>query len=209
MAQEETEETGTKYKIERVLRKYNLDRHIEDIPNMWLGIDTEEKSLREIAHMVNISVVEQFLKQSEEPTDGEANYILKVLQGSVDEASKENQKDRLRDKGLDPETLEEDLVSYSAVRRYLTNGVEVEKDTGQTPEEAIKSLEDNASRLETRTRKVLQNRLEQVNEKGILPISDPALIIDIQIYCRECNNQYNFHEFIEKGSCECGHPNAE
>jgi hypothetical protein len=180
--------------------KYGIEDY--DFEELWTG--SESMSLRDIADQFNIKIVKGALANAGEPEDEQPQYLYRVLTGEIGtEETRTVQERRLQKKGIDTEELKDDFVSYSAVRRYLTEYLGAYKDTSPSKSEAIDNLRSAANKLESRCRNVILDHVTRLDERGIFSITDPALIIDFKLYCQECGKELRLAEFIKQRECDC------
>jgi hypothetical protein len=190
----------TTYKIPSVAEKYGIEDY--DLERLWTGPDS--MGLRDIAEQFNIKIVRGALAQVVEPEEEDPQYLFRVLTGDIGTNKTRNAKRRdLEEKGIDVDELQDDFISYSAVRRYLTEYKGVDKDTVPNESEAIENLRTTAEKLETRCRNVIIDHVERLNKRGILSIKDPSLVVDFNLYCEECEKELRFAEYIKRRECDC------
>jgi hypothetical protein len=189
----------TTYKIPEMAEKYGIEDY--DIERLWTGPDS--MALRDIAEQFNVKIVKGALANAGEPEDEQPQYLLRVLTGDIGtDRTREVQERRLEAKGIDPDELREDFISYSAVRRYL-QFLGASKDTDPDESEAIDNLKETANGLENRFRNVILDHIDRLNKRGFLSIRDPALIIDLKLYCQECEKELRLTEYIRRRECDC------
>jgi len=187
------------YKVREVADKYGVSEY--DFVGKWTGEDS--MGLRTIAEDFNAKLVGGALRRADRPELEEPDYIYQVLTG--DEGTPRTKKtweSRLREIGVDPDDLQDDFVSYSAVRRYLVEHEDAEKDTSVDEEEQLNRFQQSLAKLESRCETVIDDGIERLN-KGVLSIGDPELVIEFKVHCRDCGREYPVSDLLRRRSCDC------
>jgi predicted ATP-dependent Lon-type protease len=109
---------------------------------------------------------------------------------------------RLEQNGIDADELESDFVSYQAIRSYLTEYRDAEYRQLSDEEKVEKDLQ-SIQRLMTRTLSVTEERIEKLRETGRVDVEEFEVLLDVQVLCQECGEQYSVSEFLEKRGCSC------
>lgn len=202
-ADESADESRTK--VARVIREYGLEGLGAELEAYWTGTGEgiERKSLRDLADTVNRRLLKRALLEAGATVlDGEIDsYYASLTDGERSEAVRIEMRQRLEDEGVDVDRLESDFVSYQAVRTYLkARGAEYEQANGgqiQTDLEAIQ-------RLLSRTASVSEEKVERLRDTGRIELDEFRLLVNAQVFCHGCDNQYSVQELLERGGCECG-----
>jgi hypothetical protein len=196
-------EPDTRYKVGRVLAEYSLVELHDQLPDRWLGQSGEPTSLRDLADQINVALVASAMRKAgEEPLEGEAENAYRLLTDEdVSTGVRTQQRNRLDRVGVDVETLETDFVTHQAVYTYLTNGLGISKET--ETRDPIEKHDERIQRLRSRTNAVVENSLSELQEGGHLSGGQFDVIVDVQVYCGECNTQAQLSEFLHAGGCNC------
>jgi hypothetical protein len=201
---ENVDEPNSRYKVGRVLSEYDLpDLHAE-LPDLWLGDSGEPMSLRDLADHINIAVLRRAMEEAGvDPLDGEAENAYRLL--TDDEVSvgvRTQQRNRLDRDGIDVETIESDFVTHQAVHTYLTDVLEVSKETSDHAN-PVEKHEQRIQRLRSRTEAVSENSLSELVNDDELTLGEHNVVVDLQVYCRDCATQYDIATLFREGGCDC------
>jgi len=193
-----------RYKVGRVLAEYDLlDLHAE-LPDQWLGEEREAVSLRELADHINVAILERAMEEAgADPLEGEAENAYRLL--TDDEVSvgvSTQQRNRLEREGVDVEALEDDFVTHQAVHTYLTEVLDVSKGRGDDTD-PVEKHEQRVQRLRARTEAVTENSLSELTNAGDLTLGEHNVVVDLQVYCRDCGSQFDVATLFRQGGCDC------
>lgn len=193
---------GRRSKVARLLEEYDLEGFGAELERRWTA-DEDRWSLRDLATAFNRRLLERALDDAGvQPLDGEvANRYRLLTDEDVSAADRTRVRRRLERDGVDVEALEDDFVTYQAIRTYLRThrGAEYEPDeTDPLEREAT-----NARRLRGRVVSVLDGKLEQLREADELTLGEFRTIADVQVVCEDCNSQFDVLELLERGGCDC------
>lgn len=197
-------EPNSRYKVGRVLSEYDLpDLHAE-LPDLWLGDSGEPMSLRDLADHINIAVLRRAMEEAGiDPLEGEAENAYRLL--TDDEVSvgvRTQQRNRLGRDGIDVETIESDFVTHQAVHTYLTDVLEVSKEKSEHAN-PVEKHEQRIQRLRSRTEAVSENSLSELVHDDELTLGEHNVVVDLQVYCRDCGTQYDIATLFREGGCDC------
>lgn len=192
------------YKVGTVLASYDLVDLHEELPALWVGEAGEEASLRDLAERINIALVERALEEADEaPLDGEAENIYRLLtDDAVSAGVRTQQRNRLKRAGVDVDQLETDFVTHQAVHTYLTKGLGVSKDTSDD-RDPLEKHATRIQRLRNRLDAVLSESLSELQSGGEVSVGELDTAVGLQVYCQDCETQYEFSELLEQGECNC------
>jgi hypothetical protein len=193
-----------RYKVGRVLSEYDLlDLH-EELPDRWLGEREEAMSLRELADHLNVAILERAMEEAgTDPLEGEAENAYRLL--TDDEVSvgvSTQQRNRLEREGVDVGALEDDFVTHQAVHTYLTEALDVSKGRGDDTD-PVEKHEQRVQRLQARTEAVTENSLSELTNAGDLTLGEHNVVVDLQVYCRDCGSQFDVATLFRQGGCDC------
>jgi len=193
-----------RYKVGRVLAEYDLLELHEELPDLWLGADGDAMSLRELADHINVAVLQRAMEAAgAEPLQGEAENAYRLLtDDDVSVGVSTQQRNRLDRAGVDVETLEEDFVTHQAVHTYLTNVLDVSKERGDDTD-PVEKHEGRVQRLRSRTEAVTENSLAELTGAGELTLGEHNVVVDLQVYCRDCGSQFDVADLFRRGGCDC------
>jgi hypothetical protein len=194
---------GRKRKVARVLETYGLEDLGPELEAAWTDDGGERASLRDLADRMNRAVIEAAMREvGEDPLSGEIETVYEALgAGEASAGVEQDVRGRLDRSGVDVETLESDLVSYQAIRTYLTRDREVEYSQPDTDPTA--STRDRIQRLRGRLRAVTDQRLDDLAESGRLTLGETHTLVQVQVYCEDCGRQFEIDELLDRGGCEC------
>ncbi|MFW5965276.1 MAG: rod-determining factor RdfA, partial [Halodesulfurarchaeum sp.] len=168
----------------------------------WTGPKDERASLRDLAARINRAIIERALERSgAHPLAGEIETIYQALTGEADGATERDVRGRLDRLDVDLEALEDDLVSYQAVRTYLRSvrGLSYESE----PVDPVHASQERIQRLRGRLRAVTVDQLEALSDRGAIDYEDGRVLVQVQVYCEECGRQFDVEELLELGGCAC------
>ncbi|WP_254546669.1 rod-determining factor RdfA [Halomarina pelagica] len=203
MSNSGTNASGLRPKVKRTIEKYGLDGVGAELEVRWTRVD-DRWSLRDLAAWFNKRALEAALADAGMDTvDEELDNLYRLLtDDEVSSASRIQIERRLERAGIDPEELQRDFVSYQAIRTYLLKYREAErvKDERSQREKVRQRLEKLAGRTST----VTESQLEQLRSAEQLNLGSFRTMVDIRIYCEDCNTQYTVNELLAAGGCNCG-----
>lgn len=194
---------GAAGKVARVIDKYSLAGLGDELERRWLGDYGERESLRSLADRFNRAVLTQALEDAgASPLEGEVANTYRLLRGDSDTAGKRTEARRqLKRKDIDIDALESDFVSHQAVHTYLREhrGAELETEDQDRVEKEMRTIR----QLQGRTAAVTENGLERLRNDDELSLGEFEVFTNVQVYCGDCNTQYDAVELIQRGGCDC------
>jgi hypothetical protein len=197
-------EPNRRYKVGRVLAEYGLDDLHAALPDLWLGEDGGAMSLRELADHINVALLRREMEVAGvDPLEGEAENAYRLL--TDDEVSvgvRTQQRNRLEREGVDVEPLEEDFVTHQAVHTYLTTVLGVSKDSADDTD-PVEKHQQRIQRLRSRTEAVTENSLSELVRADDLELGEHNVVVDLQVFCRDCGTQYDVSTLFGQGGCDC------
>jgi len=201
-ASESSSGRGRPSKVIRLLEEYELDGFGDELERRWTA--TEDRySLRQLARLFNEQLLEAALRQEDsQPLDGEAENLYRLLTADeVSSADRTRARRQLERAGVDSEQLEQDFVTYQAIRTYLKS----HRNAEYTPDETdpLERETTNLQQLRGRTVSVTEGKLRQLADSDALKLGEFRTIVDIQVVCEDCNTQYDAVELLERGGCDC------
>lgn len=191
-------------KVSRLIETYDLGDIGREIEHRWTR-EQDRWSLRQLADWFN----KQLLKQATADVgmrsiDNEIDTTYELLtDDDVSEGSRVQVRRQLEQAGIDIETLIDEFVTYQAIRTYVKDvrNAEYEQPT-TTPNVVLERIQ----RLAGRTVNVGESQIEQLRSNGAVDVDEFRLLVDIQLYCEECNTQFEIAEFLHRGACNCSDP---
>ena len=191
-------------KVARLIERYDLDGLGDELERRWTGDGIERLSLRDCATLFNERLLEAVLLEagvSALETDVATTYE-RLTEDEVTTGVRVDTRRRLERNGIDVDALEDDFVSYQAIRSYLTEYRDAEYDRPSDAEKVRKDLE-SIQRLLTRTRSVTEDRIETLHGTGRIDADAFDVLLDLQVLCQHCGRQYAVAEFFERQGCDC------
>ncbi|MEF8813279.1 MAG: hypothetical protein V5A55_05615 [Halovenus sp.] len=195
----------TRYKVGRVLRKYDLDDFHDDLEARWSGQGyREERSLRELADELNTAILRSAMAEAgTDPLEGEVENAYRLLtDDDVTAGVRTQQRNRLEQQGLDVAAVESDFVTHQAVYNYLRKALGASKKENEEVDPVEKQRE-RVNRLRSRTAAVMESSLSELESTGEFSLGTADSIVSLQVYCQDCGNQYEFEELLQRGGCDC------
>ena len=190
-------------KVERLIGEYDLSGLGDELVASWTAEGDERKSLRQLATEFNVALVDARLERAgvtHFDTDGQAIY--EALSEDNAESDRATVEARLERAGIDVEELEKDFVTYQAIRSYVKDIRNAEYQTA-TDEEHIEKQKNTIQRLVSRATSVTEEKLTRLRDTGRISLGNFRLIIDFQVYCRDCDTQKTVSDLLDGGGCEC------
>lgn len=192
-------------KINRLITEHDLDSLGEYLERSWTAESKEERSsLRDLATTVNTRLLDSVLREAgANPLQGEVENLYRLLTNDeVSTADRTRAERRLERHDTNVDALRSDFVSYQAVRTYLTEhrGAEYPSDEdGDRTKTVAEQIEQLRNRLVT----VTDSKLDQLPSTDALSLGDHEITVNIQVYCPDCDGQYEVATLLERGGCDC------
>lgn len=189
-----------RYKVGRVVDRYDLPETEVALVERWRD---NESSLRELAHDLNREVLRVAMEEAGLQTlDGEvANTYRLLTDDGVSGGMRTQARKRLERGGVDVEAVEDDFVSYQAVRTYLTTV----HDVTYAPEaDRLEKARESIQRLRTRTATVTEEKLDRLRDADQVDLGEFQLLVNVRVLCEDCGSQYDVADLLERGGCDCG-----
>jgi hypothetical protein len=190
-------------KVERLLDEYDLTGLGDELVTSWTADGEERKSLRQLAREFNVALVDATLeREGITHFDSDAGAIYEALDGDDAEMDRATVETRLDREGVDVEQLDRDFVTYQAIRSYVKDVRDAEYETA-SDEEHIEKQKTTIQRLVSRATSVTEEKLARLRDTGRIVLGDFRLIIDFQVYCRDCETQKTVASLLDDGGCNC------
>lgn len=193
-------------KVRRVIDQYELSGLGDELAARWVGDGHERESLRSLADRFNRQLLAANMDAAGlSPLDGEVDNTYRLLTDEEVSAGMETQaRRRLEREGIDLDQLGSDFVSHQAVHTYLTKDREIEPpdDTPSTAERLERDRE-TIQRLESRLEAVTDNTVSRLDAAETLSIGEFSVLVDVQVFCDDCGQQYEISNLLAEGGCQC------
>jgi len=198
----EQDENRRQSKVERVVEKYDLENFGEELARRWTAPEDGD-SLRTLADLMNQKVISAALRETNaEVLQGEVENMYTLLtDDETTEGMRVQAKNTLESKGVDVDQLLSDFVSHQAVYTYLTDIRDVSKEANST--NRVDSVIQSVQKLRGRLVAVIERSLTSLRSTHKLRLGDFDVLVDTQVYCRDCGTQYEVIQLLERGGCDC------
>jgi hypothetical protein len=191
-------------KVARLIAEYDLDGVGDELEVRWTGDGVERTSLRDLADYFNERILERALIDAGMAAlDSDvATTYRNLTDDDVSTGVRTDARTRLESNGVDVDRLESDFVSYQAIRSYLTEYRDAEYRRLSDEEKVEKDLQ-SIQRLMTRTLSVTEERIEKLTQTGRIDAGEFEVLLDVQVLCGSCGEQYSVSEFLDGRGCDC------
>jgi hypothetical protein len=193
---------GRRGKVERLIDEYDLDVGPELI-DAWTR-EQNRRSLRNLARYFNRELLRERLDRHGVSSVGmDVETVYRHLRGEESAGSQTRVHRQLDREGVDVESLREEFVSHTAIRTFLRNrSVTRSEDEGdQVAAEAT-----HIQQLQNRTAVVAEDKLETLRSTDRVLIGDFRVLVDVQVFCEDCQRQFDINELLEVRRCSCHSP---
>jgi len=193
---------GRRSKVARLIDEYDLQGLGAEFEQQWTA-EEDRKSLRELAREFNWRVIEQALQEANiKYLDGEIKNTYRLLtDDEVSSAESTRVKRRLERDGVDVDTLENNFVTYQAIRNYLKDHRGAEYTPNET--DPLEREVTNVQKLRGRMATVTEGRLKQLRASDELSLGEFRTLADIRVVCEDCNTQFDVVDLLSQGGCNC------
>lgn len=189
-------------KVARLLDEYDLDGLGEDLEARWTATGDDHWSLRDLAAHVNEELVRERLRAAGSNLSTAAIENVKTALNGDESAAEQTQVRRqLEREGVDVDALERDFLTYQAVRSYLQEyrNATYDPDTANRVDAVTEAVEKLRGRLVS----VTESKVEGLRSTSRLSLGEFRVMVDVQILCTDCQQQYGVRELLTQGSCDC------
>lgn len=195
--------SGPRLKVARLIEEYGFDSVGEELESRWASEGEDGMSLRELAAYFNRQVLAAELADADlNPVSGEVENLYRLLtDDAVSPAERTRAQRRLDRDGIDVDALQERFVTYQAVRSYLKKHRNAEPATEDRPRIDVEA--EHIQRLTGRTAAVTQTKLTQLVADGTLSLGEFRVLVNVSVFCDDCNTRYDVGELVERGGCAC------
>jgi len=189
-------------KVARLIEGHDLDGLGAKMEAKWTA-EEDRMSLRSLAAYFNKQVLRARIEAAGFDTlDGELENIYRLLTNDdVSAAERTRVRRSLQRDGLDVDAVEDDFVTYQAIRTYLTEYRDAEyvRDDPDLIEREVENVERLRGRVDT----VTSGKLEQLRQRGDLSLGSFRTVVDVKVVCEDCYSQYNVLDLLKRGGCDC------
>ncbi|QIO24438.1 rod-determining factor RdfA [Haloarcula sp. JP-L23] len=196
--------TGRQSKVERLLEAYDLEPLGAELEAAWLGEGRERQSLRSLANRFNRALLVAAIREAGmDVVDGEpANFYRLLTDDDVSAGQRVEARNRLERGGVDVERLENDFVTYQAIRHYLTNVRGARYERGDDTEQVDRER-DSIDRLQSRVETVVRDSVDRLRNAGRLTVGEYRVFVSVEILCQDCGGQFSVGDLLRRGGCRC------
>ncbi|MCY4732363.1 hypothetical protein KY092_17570 [Natronomonas gomsonensis] len=193
---------GRRSKVARLIEEYDLQGLGAELEQRWTA-DEDRSSLRELAAQFNQELLREALEAANvQHLDGELENTYRLLtDDDVSSAESTRIQRRLERDGVDVDALQQDFVTYQAIRTYLKEYRGAEYTPAET--DPLEREATNVQKLRGRMVSVTEGKLEQLRDGGHLTLGEFRTLAEIQVICEDCNTQFDVLELFDRGGCNC------
>lgn len=194
---------GRPSKVVQVIEEYDLSTLGDELEHRWTAPAAERESLRDLATYVNQQVLRQaMIDAGVTPLEGEVENLYRLLTAEdARDGSRTQAERRLEREGVDVETLRDRFVSYQAVRTYLQNYRNAEYE--HPDRDRIEVETDALRRVAERTEAIARNKLDRLQDSGLISVGDVTVSAPIRVLCTDCDSRFDIEKLLARGSCDC------
>ena len=192
---------GRRSKVARLIEQYELDSIGAELEQLWTAKENR-RSLRDLATYFNRQLLRRALENADiRPLDGEVENIYRLLTDDDSGADGTRIRRRLERDGVDVDAIEDDFVTYQAIRTYLKKhrGAEYTPDETDPIEREVANIQQLRGRVDS----VTEGKLRQLGNTDRLELGGFRTLVDVQVVCEDCNTQFDVVELLERGHCDC------
>mgnify|MGYP006273296307 CR=1 FL=1 len=191
---------GPQKKIPRLIDKYGLEDIGERMADLWTAeVDSERRTLKELRDMFNQEILRSAVEsQGVNPVGGEIEFGYKALiSDNATYSQREDFIDRMEDKGVDIESIQEDFIKSSAtIHNYLKDVHNAQyKTEDQTSQEKAKQ---QVKRLQTRAETVSEGWLNTLVENDQLPDQGYNVSVEFWVDEEETGRRITLQNLIDE-----------
>jgi hypothetical protein len=192
-------------KVSRLIDEYDLAGIGTELETRWTRTE-DRSSLRDLADYFNEELLRTALVGSgSNPLDGEVENFYRLLtDDDVTSGVRQQARNQLDGKGIDPADLENDFVTYQSIRTYLKNYRDASAPGGgSSPEDRIKRKRSTIQRLGARLTDVTEQSLRELAAASIITLGEFDVIVTVRVHCTSCGTQQSVSTLLTNHGCEC------
>jgi hypothetical protein len=192
-------------KVARLIESRDLNGIGDELEQRWTRSENRS-SLRDLADYFNTQLLQSALEsESATPLDGEIENLHRLLtDDEITSGVRQEARNRLEDQGVDPETLENDFVSYQSIRTYLKQYRDATPpDSRGSAENQIERKQATIQRLASRLVNVTEQSLTELSNASRITLGDFSVIVTVRIHCSDCDTQQPVTDLLTSGGCAC------
>jgi hypothetical protein len=191
-------------KVAQLIETYGLASMGAELERAWLGDNQERQSLRDLADRFNQAVLMAAIRDAGmDVIDGEpANFYRLLTADDVSAGKRIEARNRLERAGIDVAKLEDQFVTYQAIRYYLRNVRDVSYDPG-TGTEQVERERGTIDRLRSRVETIVRDTVDRLKTADKLTIGEYRVFVSIDIRCQDCGTRHSISDLLDRGSCNC------
>lgn len=192
-------------KVARVIREYELAGLGDELVESWANDSGDGRSLRELAEYVNHELLRSAMEDVNlSLLDGEVANTYRLLTSEEVSSGMQTQAEAsLERDGIDVERLQSDFVSHQAVYTYLTKYRDVDNSPSTSDQEQISNAVNAVEQLKNRLIAVAEKNLRTLRKTDRLTLGQFNLFVDVQVFCNDCQTQYDLVNLLTSGGCDC------
>lgn len=198
-------DTTPRSKVARLIEDYALDGIGSELEHKWTR-STDRVSLRDLAAEFNERLVRSALADTSPVLlDGEPENLYRLLtDDNVTRGVRMQAKAKIERRGVDADALEDDFVTYQAMRTYLRSYrdaelPEAEDNSGPTRGSKQGVIE----RLTRRLEQVTERSLEELQRSGAIALGSFYVVVDVRVHCTDCSREFPISQLLANGECGC------
>lgn len=136
---------------------------------------------------------------------GEAENFYRLLTSDdVTAGSRTDARNTLRERGVDVEQLEADIISYQSVYNYLKRHRNVEREDDDDDEtDATEAGLATIRKLRSRLRTVTIDVVDRLVKAERVFIGAYEVEVDIRVTCTDCDTRMTPTALLSSGHCDC------
>lgn len=199
-------------KVGRDIERYRLGELDETVVRYR---QEHETSLRDLADYVNHRILEAAITDTaDDVLDGKSGLFgaleredaVAAIYGALydDDVAPDRRarvRTRLEQAGVDLDSVENDFVTHTTVRRHLNECLGIDTSSEQTIDS--ENAKDTIEWIRTRCTAIVARTFERLQSAGQLEVRDLEVSVSIRATCTECGATFTPTEFISRGHCDC------
>lgn len=196
---------GTRTKVARLIDEYDLHGIGAELERRWTRTENRS-SLRDLADYFNRELLDAAFDTMEvEPLDGGVDNVYRLLTDEdVTSGVRQETRSRLKQRGLDVDSIESDFVSYQAVRSYLQDVRNASPpDTDLSAEAYRERKRTTVQQLVGRLTTVTEDALTELVKAGALTLGEFDVLVTVRVHCMDCDTRLGVAELLRDGHCRC------